>query len=769
MQSCRQLPYPGQTSRSWRFHVWLSLLIILASSAMAPAAPLPPAPATTRVLDPEASATRPAQALVETEDPRAILAQAQRWRERGTLFPDALLRKAVEAALQPEASWDDITAAITAFDVYQDRPWVTQVMQPFVVYNATHILLNADMFARMHRTWTQRAVEMAAPQAPGFVLGALQVLATLDPIWAKQLATTVATTTPAVVWVHVDALLAVDTSWAEGLLRQAVSVSPYDAIRAVSSYKTAPWGPQFFADVVLREPRLVIRLMMADPARHQAVGRALDGALHPALQVLTQIVHSSYPDDLKERIAVLAEAIAEQALSLEAAAQLSSDEHTYFQTLVAMHLRDPQGKHHTIEMALSEEAAALAGEMNNLLEQPAAVRFHAVATWTAREIYCLIVYGEAEMFTSSYRGVFDRLLARMHQEPLTGDALLSQVHDTRFRIFIKSAAVLNRLAMFLATMPSPVARWSLITRCMSDLERAPDVTMQAVTAAEMLSAPLDPASLRLIRDTLRSEYARAELEHNQHARIIYGLLIAALAQRHAEERTDPALRTIADTYLPALPALTGMPLAGLFQQGINIQKYFFYNDDDGKLSFQSFMAQYQHDKAWQIEDHGSFVHLRSTASAARTIEIYTNKFTEDEQGSIDIDDVLRQRRVTPSVIVHRGHSTYVAQTIEKVPATAALVYLGNCGSYTLLETILRKAPKAHILTTKGIGTITINDPLLKALNDYLLRGKDLTWQSFWRQAEATLGRNPRFMDYVPPDKNAGAVFLTAYRSLMTAK
>jgi hypothetical protein len=448
--------------------------------------------------------------------------------------------------------------------------------------------------------------------------------------------------------------------------------------------------------------------------------------------------------------------------------QLSSDEHTYFQTLVAMHLRDLQVQQHALETALSEEAAALAEEMNNLLEQPAAVRFHAVATWTAREIYCLIVYGEAEMFTSSYRGVFDRLIARMHQEALTGDALLSQVHDTRFRTFIKSAAMLNRLATFLATMPSPVARWSLLTRCMSDLERAPDVTVQAVTAAEMLSAPLDPASLRLIRDTLRSEYARAELEHNQQARIIYGLLIAALVQRHAAELTDPALRMIADTYLPALPTLTGIPLAGLFQQGTNIQKYFFYNDDDGKLSFQSFMAQYQHDKAWQIEDHGSFVHLRSTVSA-RTIEIYANKFTEDEQGSTDIDDVLRQRRVTPSVIVHRGHSTYVEQTIEKVPATAALVYLGNCGGYALLETILKKAPKAHILTTKGIGTLTINDPLLKALNDYLLRSKDMTWQSFWRQAEATLGRNPRFMDYVPPDKNAGAVFLTAYRSFMTAK
>src|SRR5262245_3769384 len=249
--------------RDWYFHVWLRLLISFASSATALAALLTLAPATTRVLDAEASETRPAQGLVETEDPRAILEQAQRWRERGTPFPDALLRKAVEAALQPEASWDDITAAITAFDVYQDRPWLTQVMQPFVVYNASNIVPNADMCPMMKLAWTQRAAEIAAGQAPGFVLGPLQILAAVDPVWSKRLATKVATTTPAAVWAHVDVLLAVDTPWAEGLLRQAVSVSPYDAIRAVSAYKIAPWGPQFFTDVVLREPRLVVRLMTA--------------------------------------------------------------------------------------------------------------------------------------------------------------------------------------------------------------------------------------------------------------------------------------------------------------------------------------------------------------------------------------------------------------------------------------------------------------------------------------------------------------------------
>ena len=754
----------SQHQRSWRqsggWHgiVWRSLLLLLAISVSAHVALSAPAQA-----DPRAANVEVTDAPGE-RDPRVIFARAQAWPAPTASFPDTVLRKAVETALQPEASWDMITAAITAFDLYHDRPWVTQVLQPFVAYHAAHILLNADFFARLHEAWTKRAVAMAAPQAPGLVLSALKTLSALDPTWAKQLAATAVAAMPAAVWPHVDILLAVDVRWAERLLRETAPMAPYDAIRAVRSYHTAPWGQQFFAEVVLREPRWVVRVLTYNPEQHQAVRDALDVATHPAVQALAALTHSSYAAEIKDRMAVLVEELAAHTLSWEEAAHLSSDTQTYFRMLVALYLREPAGEHHALANALAEEASTLVLELNNLFEQPAAIRFRAVEHLATRELYLLLTSGEAEMFTSSYRGVFDRLLARMRQEDLTGDQLLTAVHHLHFRVFIKAAAVFNRLSMFLATIPSPVARWSLLTRCLSDLEQATDVTVQAVTAAEILSAPLDRDSLRLIRDTLRSEYTRTAMAHNQQGRILYGLLIAALVQRHGSDVTDAALMTIAARYLPALPDLTGIPISTLFHNGVSIHRYFFYNDDDGKLSFFNFMAHYRHDPAWHIEDHGSFVHLRSQGQG-RQIEIYANMFIDDDQGITDIDQVLRARQITPSVIVHRGHSPHVDRTLEKLPATAALVYLGNCGGHTLLDTVLRLAPQAHILTTKGIGTITINDPLLKALNSSLLRGKEMTWQGFWQRLEATLGRNPRFMDYVPPDKNASVVFLRAYHRL----
>jgi hypothetical protein len=352
----------------------------------------------------------------------------------------------------------------------------------------------------------------------------------------------------------------------------------------------------------------------------------------------------------------------------------------------------------------------------------------------------------------------------MRVEGLTGDQLLAQVNDLHFRVFVKSAAIFHRLETFLATIPGPVARWSLLARCLEDIDLATDVTAEAVTAAELLAAPLDLHSLRVMRETLRHAYQRATREQRHNAMVIYGLLAARLAERQEPQLQEPVFTAIAQRYRPYLPTLSGLSSAQLFVQGRSVQRYFFYDDDDGKMSFNSFLAQYQHAQAWRIEDKGTFVQVMST-SPQRRIEIYANKPTHSEAETPEIEQILQQQGVEPRVIVHRGHSSHVERTIARIPTTAVLVFLGSCGGYSQLEAVLRQAPEAHVIATKGIGAITVNDPLLKALNDYLLSGKDLLWADFWRHAGTLLAGNPRFADYVAPDKNAGIIFLKAYRTL----
>src|SRR6185295_13719282 len=100
------------------------------------------------------------------------------------------------------------------------------------------------------------------------------------------------------------------------------------------------------------------------------------------------------------------------------------------------------------------EAGIMFEYLNELFDKPDAVRFRIVEPLTARELYSMLAYGEENAISTSYHGAFTRLLARMRQERLTGEALLAQVNEVRLRPFIKAAAKFNRLEAFLATMAS---------------------------------------------------------------------------------------------------------------------------------------------------------------------------------------------------------------------------------------------------------------------------------------------------------------------------
>ena len=243
-----------------------------------------------------------------------------------------------------------------------------------------------------------------------------------------------------------------------------------------------------------------------------------------------------------------------------------------------------------------------------------------------------------------------------------------------------------------------------------------------------------------------------------HAEVpMYGLLAARLAGR-IEGKWD-----VAERFKPYFRARRALLTAPLFAANNTcVERYFFYDDDDGEESYQAFKHIYERDPAWRFENKGAYVTVTGKGARGRRVEIYAN--VPSAAGRQDeISRLLANRGVEPTFVVHRGHSFHLDKSLRYLTASAKLVFLGSCRGMDRVESVLETAGGAQVIATRAVGTSSINDPLLKAINDQLLGGAaELDWSVFWAAQESKLGRNPQFEDYVPPHKNATAIFLSAY-------
>jgi hypothetical protein len=104
-----------------------------------------------------------------------------------------------------------------------------------------------------------------------------------------------------------------------------------------------------------------------------------------------------------------------------------------------------------------------------------------------------------------------------------------------------------------------------------------------------------------------------------------------------------------------------------------------------------------------------------------------------------------------------------------LPATAKIVILGSCGGYHNLDDVLTRCPDAHIISSKEVGTRTVNEPILRSINDDLRTGRSINWVSMWKGLAAQFPggeARERFENYIPPHKNLGALFIKAYQKAM---
>ncbi|HEX7691268.1 MAG TPA: hypothetical protein VF408_02705, partial [Sediminibacterium sp.] len=120
----------------------------------------------------------------------------------------------------------------------------------------------------------------------------------------------------------------------------------------------------------------------------------------------------------------------------------------------------------------------------------------------------------------------------------------------------------------------------------------------------------------------------------------------------------------------------------------------------------------------------------------------------------------------PTVVIHRGHSYYLNSTISKLPSSGKVILVGSCGGYQMLNKVLEICPGAHIISSKQVGAGMINQGMINLIADQLRQGKDLNWPAIWRTLSGQFhgSAEEKFDDYVPPYKNLGAIFITAYNN-----
>jgi hypothetical protein len=383
------------------------------------------------------------------------------------------------------------------------------------------------------------------------------------------------------------------------------------------------------------------------------------------------------------------------------------------------------------------------------------------------ELYFLIVNGENDMYTSSFKHTFNRLLARMGKKP-RGDSLLLSVQFNQFRKFIKILAAYNRLDTFLKTMPNGFAE-SLMQAFVSDLDKTDG--LEAATDVADSYASIQNSKLRLsMLSNIKTCALRAKTMGNWRGEKIYGLLYQIFLALDSSKQVRNA-----DMY--SWDDIQQIECSKLKDDsGRTVELVFFYGDEDGKLHFPGFIQSFSNSD-WSITTLPEWIEIRSRKS---NLFIYANRpldYNEnlDDSAQAHLIKHLNEKGMEPSIVVHRGHSYWLPSTIRKMPFDAKIILIGSCGGYKNLTKILSISPQAQIISTKEIGAGDINRPIMNYLHQSINNQSVIDWKKMWRDLGKIFSneKNKSIRDswesYIPPYRNLGSIFIKAYFELEEEK
>ena len=532
---------------------------------------------------------------------------------------------------------------------------------------------------------------------------------------------------------------------------------------------------EYYADVDFADS-LIRYTAYADPnqfydyaaASRTRVGQLIRSSDDPLVKAITQMASSKsgrlyYPflDEVMSGKQTIASISTMMGDSLQYYRLLVKTQISYAERL--RQLDTPIANAELTRMLQRKAQEVYINQINALHDSPDPVRFKILEPLSPQELYYLIVLGEEVIYTSSYKGVYNRMMERMSTP--SGDTLLMSVQFDRFKKFIKMAAGYNKLDPFLASMPDSNAQRLMIAFARG-LDKSPGLE-EAVDVADSYGSINTPSVKKLIDREVASSLENSRRLGNKRSIVIYDIL-----QTIFNSSKDSTINISQKLGIPPVYSVDYNSLAD--KEGKVVQLVFFYGDKDGLDSYGNFMSMFNGSADWKITKTKEWVEIKS--AKGKPVLIYANLPLDNSKGN-DPDakaqehllEYLEGKKMEPTIVIHRGHSYHVKYTIRQLPKSARIVVLGSCGGYHNLDDVLKTCPDAHIISSKEVGTRTVNEPILRHINDDLRAGHNIDWINTWKDLSAQFpsgDAKERFDNYIPPHKNLGALFIKAYNRAM---
>ncbi len=540
-----------------------------------------------------------------------------------------------------------------------------------------------------------------------------------------------------------------DKSYAYEVLSHAAYAAPSELLRQYNDFRGRSYTYDILDKLAMHAP-LHVKFYMG---QSNSVGRDIKIVTGKPVITLMKELHSIFGSNSK--VYLLIDDIQNKRLSIKEAEELVQQDDKLYRHLIKLRVRSEIWGDYSVDDELTFMSLKNIRKINELHESSDAVRFASVdePRASAEELYSMIVYGDAEVYTSSFLGLYKRLVSR-----LNGTSPYEFLHSmgmNKFRTFIRQCANYNTLSEWMKGMEE----WeknALFRDFIGGLEKSQNNLEAAVAVADTYGSLENEANRSLFESTLRKRYEEVRYTSVEGDRI-YSLLLALFNLDINNEILASELHVTAS-----------VPSSELFKADVNIQQHFFFDDEDGYASYASFINTFRHPN-WKIEDKENYVIISSVRG--KKVVIYANKPTHEYAGQDDIKAFFERSERYPDIVIHRGHSYYVSVAIESLTPNAEVIILGSCGGFNNISKVLDYSPDAQIISSKQVGTMRVNDDMIFLLNEWLRLGKDLDWEVFWAQLETRMkskgnGVMEKFYDYIPPHKNLGAILIKNYRAML---